>query len=276
LASRTPEGNIEEIFSKTGDNTKPVAYPFTGGWPSSYETIDLPLRTTFNYLFNALYALAFDVNKMGAALQWDTAVAYDQYAPVVGTDGVIYIAKVATTAQDPSGGANPVVWNSLLTAQELADQSAGTEGSRNVGFIGQTVYAALQARPTSATLAADPGAGLVGTITGLDLQKMIPIAFASVLFTTAVTPAFRYQFGFSGLTEIAAGVINLDLVTPFADNIYGTHVTIQRPINPNPVIAFPRNQTTSQIQVETLTDSNSPSGWFGERHDFWITVYNSR
>ena len=82
LTTRDPNGVFSTPFADTGDKSAPP-FSVTTGWPVSYESTSIPARETFNYLYNQLYALGVDINKMGAAMSWDIVITYVQFAVVV-------------------------------------------------------------------------------------------------------------------------------------------------------------------------------------------------
>jgi len=66
---------------------------------------DFPRRTTFNFAYNQLYALGFDVNRYGANLAWDEVVSYEISAVVIGSDDNRYLSLVTgNIANDPVVG----------------------------------------------------------------------------------------------------------------------------------------------------------------------------
>jgi hypothetical protein len=148
LGARNPEGIFSEVFAENGDKAAPP-FAIDEGFTPNYEVPvsaggSAPERTSFNFFFNQLYALGVDVNQMGAALAWNATITYDIGALVTGTNNKLYNAIASSTGVDPvtDGGAN---WALKPDYADLGNQTAGTEGSRRIGWTNTTVYNALTA-----------------------------------------------------------------------------------------------------------------------------------
>lgn len=122
--SRNPEGVVNGMFSETGDAALPAFY--TEGFPETMSTPGsgvFPPRTAFNYLYKVLTALASDINTYGGAIPWINLANYAVGAFVIGSDGTIYKATVASGpanggAADPT--TSPAKWQVTIAGQNPA------------------------------------------------------------------------------------------------------------------------------------------------------------
>lgn len=107
---RNTLGIFSSVFAEDGDRVEFGA--FSTGWDADYSnptSAKRPERTAMNDLFAKLTALGVDVNQFGAALPWNTNVAFRQYAVCTGSNGTLYRSKVNDNqGNDPTtdGGAN--------------------------------------------------------------------------------------------------------------------------------------------------------------------------
>ncbi len=142
--------------SATADTTTPetVGLVRADGWPSTYSPPGTlaPRREVFNEMFSELYALGDDVNRNGALLPWSDQLNYYEHARVLGSDGLVYRAVVATgpatsNAVDPATKTNSNVWadgvnpnteNRIRQVGWVANQAAGG-GSESITAAGNTV-----------------------------------------------------------------------------------------------------------------------------------------
>ena len=125
------------------------------GWGTTYSTPGgaLPAREVFNELHRELTALAVELNTHGL-LEWDTAVAYDHPAVVMGSDNVIYISVQDSTGRNPTTDTSDTYWKRLevrgwspefaikpnLTRQilQLVDWHGG-DGTKPTTYVNQYV-----------------------------------------------------------------------------------------------------------------------------------------
>ena len=102
-------GIFQKIWAQTGD--RDLMPDFENGYGAEYESSELPQRTHLNDVLAKTTAVAYDINKYGAGLPWDTGLLYAVGAIVMGTDGVYYIAQQENQGQDPTAAGNvPSVW----------------------------------------------------------------------------------------------------------------------------------------------------------------------
>lgn len=137
--ARDNNGIITSVFASSGDTQSPEAAGLTTaeGWPVQYSQPGgpKPQRTVFNFLYRALFALGVDVNKMGACLDWNASIAYNQYARVNGSDGVLYRAVQANTGNNPVGD-DGTYWVTEGSAfPDLASQVEAETGTDNVNYM---------------------------------------------------------------------------------------------------------------------------------------------
>ena len=224
LGARTPEGIITEVFGENGDKAAPP-FTFTDGFTPPYSTAGPPYpeRTSFNFLYNALYALAFDTNRMGGALQWDTAITYEQYAVVVGTDGNLYIAVISQAGNDPVGdtGTNWIMVPSRAEVTALQDFDTLLQSNSGAAQIGTASGSNVQQELDSRT------GNIIVSCRTLDDNATQIIANVNVAFITNqpsdefminyTTPLTTVEYVAGGVAEdFTANLIVVDLQPNFA------------------------------------------------------------
>ena len=144
-------------------------------------------------------AVTLNVNGISAA----TLLNVDASPIIAGqlTPGVINYVKFV--------GSNfilsPFNATDLAFQAQLANQTGGTEGDRLVGHTGETVFNAINDRPTSAALASTSGAGLIGNLpvtiqpytTVQAYQANTPRKIAAFSFTAGLngTPIYGFDTG---------------------------------------------------------------------------------
>jgi len=84
----------------------------------------------------------------------------------------------------------------------LADQDISTQGDKLVGHTGETVFSAINARPTSTTLSANGGAALIGTTSSDTVQDELDKTLITIAF--GGTDNSTLLFG-SGVSFIKGG-----------------------------------------------------------------------
>ena len=154
--ARDSDGIVQNKWASTGDVSAPAAYDpdfpaYTSGWDSSYSQSGgpTPQRRLFNWIFRTTFACLSDINTHGL-LEWNSTIAYDHPALVLGSDNRIYLSVQDSTNQDPTTDSSDSYWKLLigttdgtisqatsLTAADIPDLDASkiTSGTFNVNRI---------------------------------------------------------------------------------------------------------------------------------------------
>ena len=108
------------------------------GYPSSYKTPggDNPEMEIIQWLWRAWSGMLAEVNRRGCGLPWDDGIAYFQYALVLGSDGLLYVAVRANTNVNPTTDTANADWTLLIVAgANTFDGGAITSGVVGLSFL---------------------------------------------------------------------------------------------------------------------------------------------
>lgn len=270
-AQTLSEANIEQLTQSTIRlAANAVGYEDTGGVPDNYL---LSLRTTFSNAaptslfvgFNIFFevdnantgAVTINVESLGAKSLLNNDVSQlsaDQLVPdtinYAFYDGTNFVL-VPLNATDASFKA------------ALANETPPNQGDKLVGHTGETVFSAIDARPTSTTLAADTGAALIGTSSGdtvqdeLDGFKGMSILAACRTLNDSGSSRSN-EVNISSVNNISTGnyVINFTTALPNTDYI------VMVSVGSTDMTVSYINAGTTSIGIETknvsITDFNVP------------------
>jgi len=111
----TDQINLGLVWASGGGFTPVGDAKYTGGWVA-----EIPTFQNFNYMVKGL-----DQNILHFAeensFDWEDNIAYQPGARVKGSDGKIYICKVATTGDNPTAGTNYWVQSILIGSDDYAN-----------------------------------------------------------------------------------------------------------------------------------------------------------
>ena len=111
-------------WGSTGDRSSPESQNMTraAGWTAAFAPGGglYPFRRVFNQLWAEITGMLAEINQRGI-LEWDADLEYVEHARVMGSDGNLYRAVVATgpgssNAVDPVGRSDDLVWKADQTA----------------------------------------------------------------------------------------------------------------------------------------------------------------
>jgi len=173
-----------------------------------------PNSATFNQRLFILSSFTDTLNTHGI-VGWSDLVDYELPVFTWGSDNKFYEAlqnsgPSGVGAQDPIS--SPTYWAEFISAGDveqdlldfeaaLADETVSTEGSRLVGHTGETVYDALNNRPTFTALAATTGAALMGTTQALTVQQQLDSSVPTHYFYMNDAGTIVSNKGFSSIVR---------------------------------------------------------------------------
>ncbi len=132
--ARNPKGISPEVWASaaSGSDVTPIEN-FTLGYTAAYQSDLYPDRRHLNVVLQRVTATASDVNKYGAALPWDSAIAYQDMA-IVTHEEEVYIALQANTNVNPLNGvAHEANWITIKDFLALPDIKTGTAAIKITG-----------------------------------------------------------------------------------------------------------------------------------------------
>ena len=136
-------------WAASGDVEDPASgsLPYAGGWTSTYSSSGgaLPKREHFNWLFRVLGALGVEINTHGGVLEWDSTIAYDHPALVMGSNNVVYKSVRDSTNRNPTTDTGDD-WLVLVPAAAAAPNASTT--TRGLVELATTTEAGRELAPT--------------------------------------------------------------------------------------------------------------------------------
>lgn len=105
-----------DVWADDGEKISP-SFPAKNGWDIRYsEAGGLPVeRKLFNYNFNQVTSLCYDVNRFGSNLPYNELISYETNSLVIGSNGIRYISKVPCLDQDPVLDTSFLKWRNAET-----------------------------------------------------------------------------------------------------------------------------------------------------------------
>ena len=112
---QTKWGDSQQALVGTADDDQVGTLQRRDGYPDSYRQIggDKPQLTQFNQILNELYAIAVEVNRRGAALEWSSDIQYTHPACVIGANGIVYSSVQDSENRNPVGDNAQTYWKKV-------------------------------------------------------------------------------------------------------------------------------------------------------------------